>query len=193
MLKVVLALLLAVFAAPVFAHTIAADGGFLTGFNHPVLGFDHLLAMLSVGVLSTQFGGRMIWTLPLAFMAFMLMGGMLGLLAISVPFVEMGISLSVLLLGMAIALDRRIPVLFAMGFVGFFAIFHGHAHGVEMPELAAPWVYVLGFLTGTAVIHAAGVVIGLSLQNMGSRAQYIRVAGVAISLTGGYLLFGVLL
>lgn len=176
--------------APVSAHEIHSGGGFMSGFNHPVLGFDHLLAMLSVGMLSTQLGGRAIWTVPLAFVTFMLVGGILGLYAIAVPFVEIGIALSVLLLGLAIAFDLQIPLLFAMAFVGIFAIFHGHAHGAEMPALASPVLYALGFLFGTAVIHLGGVMIGLGMQRMTGQRNLMRVTGAAIAAIGGYLLAG---
>lgn len=176
--------------APVSAHEIHSGGGFMSGFNHPVLGFDHLLAMLSVGMLSTQLGGRAIWTVPLAFVTFMLVGGILGLYAIAVPFVEIGIALSVLLLGLAIAFDRQIPLLFAMAFVGVFAIFHGHAHGAEMPALASPVLYALGFLFGTAVIHLGGVMIGLGMQRMTGQRNLMRVTGATIAAMGGYLLAG---
>jgi len=154
--------------APVSAHEIHSGGGFMSGFNHPVLGFDHLLAMLSVGMLSTQLGGRAIWTVPLAFVAF----------------------LSVLLLGLAIAFDRQFSLLFAMAFVGVFAIFHGHAHGAEMPALASPVLYALGFLFGTAVIHLGGVMIGLGMQRLTGKRNLMRVTGAAIAAMGGYLLAG---
>ncbi|MCT7946103.1 HupE/UreJ family protein [Shewanella septentrionalis] len=185
-----LLLLTLCWTAPVWAHEIHSGGGFMSGFNHPVLGFDHLLAMLSVGMLSTQLGGRAIWTVPLAFVVFMLVGGILGLYAIAVPFVEIGIALSVLLLGLAIAFDRQIPLLFAMAFVGVFAIFHGHAHGAEMPALASPVLYALGFLFGTAVIHLGGVMIGLGMQRMTGQRNLMRVTGAAIAAMGGYLLAG---
>ena len=185
-----LLLLTLCWTAPVSAHEIHSGGGFMSGFNHPVLGFDHLLAMLSVGMLSTQLGGRAIWTVPLAFVTFMLVGGILGLYAIAVPFVEIGIALSVLLLGLAIAFDRQIPLLFAMAFVGVFAIFHGHAHGAEMPALASPVLYALGFLFGTAVIHLGGVMIGLGMQRMTGQRNLMRVTGAAIAAIGGYLLAG---
>ncbi|WP_413471725.1 HupE/UreJ family protein [Shewanella baltica] len=191
MVRIGLLLLLTLcWTTPVSAHEIHSGGGFMSGFNHPVLGFDHLLAMLSVGMLSTQLGGRAIWTVPLAFVTFMLVGGILGLYAIAVPFVEIGIALSVLLLGLAIAFDRQIPLLFAMAFVGIFAIFHGHAHGAEMPALASPVLYALGFLFGTAVIHLGGVMIGLGMQRMTGQRNLMRVTGAAIAAMGGYLLAG---
>lgn len=191
MVRLSLLLLLSLsFIAPASAHEIHSGGGFMAGFNHPVLGFDHLLAMLSVGMLSTQLGGRAIWTVPLAFVCFMLVGGILGLYAIPVPFVEIGIALSVLLLGLAIAFDRQLPLLFAMAFVGVFAIFHGHAHGMEMPELASPILYAFGFLFGTAVIHLGGVMLGLGMQRLTGQRSLMRISGVAIAAMGGYLLAG---
>ncbi len=183
--------LLLAWTTPVFAHGITHGAGFMTGFNHPVLGFDHLLAMLSVGLLSTQLGGRAIWTVPFAFMAFMLVGGILGLYGVALPWVELGIALSVLLLGLAIALGRHIPLLLAMGFVGLFAIFHGHAHGAEMPALASPVLYALGFLTGTAVIHLLGVALGIIMQQLSRKLPLLRFSGGVIALVGGYLIVGV--
>ncbi|ASJ95383.1 urease accessory protein UreJ [Shewanella marisflavi] len=191
MMKRLLPVLLAVWAPSVFAHEITGGAGFMTGFNHPVLGFDHLLAMLSVGLLSTQLGGRAIWTVPLAFMAFMLFGGILGLYGVALPFVELGIALSVLLLGLAIALGRQIPLLLAMGFVGLFAIFHGHAHGAEMPALTSPVLYALGFLSGTAVIHLLGVSLGFIMQQLSGKLPLLRLSGGAIALIGGYLIVGI--
>ena len=188
--KRLLPLLLLAWTTPVFAHGITYGAGFMTGFNHPVLGFDHLLAMLSVGLLSTQLGGRAIWTVPLAFMAFMLFGGILGLYGVELPQVELGIALSVLLLGLAIALGRQIPLLLAMGFVGLFAIFHGHAHGAEMPALASPVLYALGFLTGTAVIHLLGVALGIIMQHLSRKLPLLRLSGGVIALVGGYLIAG---
>ncbi|WP_033539133.1 MULTISPECIES: HupE/UreJ family protein [Shewanella] len=190
-MKRLLPVLLAVWAPSVFAHEIIGGAGFMTGFNHPVLGFDHLLAMLSVGLLSTQLGGRAIWTVPLAFMAFMLFGGILGLYGVALPFVELGIALSVLLLGLAIALGRQIPLLLAMGFVGLFAIFHGHAHGAEMPALTSPVLYALGFLSGTAVIHLLGVSLGFIMQQLSRKLPLLRLSGGAIALIGGYLIVGI--
>lgn len=184
-------ILLGLFTVPAHAHGIAGAGGFITGFNHPVLGFDHLLAMLSVGILSTQLGGKAIWKVPAAFVLFMLFGGILGLFSISVPFVEGGIALSVLLLGLALVFDRKLPILFAMLFVGVFAIFHGHAHGAEMPELASPILYALGFMAGTTVIHLGGVVLGIGMQKLSAKRRMIRASGVGIAAIGGYLLMAV--
>ena len=106
-------------------------GGILTGFLHPILGLDHLLAMVAVGFLSAQMGGRAIWTIPVAFVGVMLLGGVMGILGVPVPLVEYGITGSVLVLGLAILVNRGIPEWVAIAFVGIFAFFHGHAHGTE--------------------------------------------------------------
>ncbi len=113
----IIMLLLLLLSLPVSAHELHADGGFWDGFNHPVLGFDHLLAMLSVGILSTQLGRSAIWSVPLAFLFFMTLGAVAGMSLMPLPFVESGIALSVLLLGLAIALNREMPISFAMAFV----------------------------------------------------------------------------
>ncbi|QQO85307.1 HupE/UreJ family protein [Shewanella algae] len=183
----IIMLLLLLLSLPVSAHELHADGGFWDGFNHPVLGFDHLLAMLSVGILSTQLGRSAIWSVPLAFLFFMTLGAVAGMSLMPIPFVESGIALSVLLLGLAIALNREMPISFAMAFVGVFALFHGHAHGVEMPELARPSIYAMGFLLGTAAIHVAGVIIGSLINPDGKRKRVVQLMGSAIVLVGSYL------
>ncbi|BCV68164.1 HupE/UreJ family protein [Shewanella carassii] len=184
----IIMLLLLLLSLPISAHELHADGSFWDGFNHPVLGFDHLLAMLSVGILSTQLGHRAIWSVPLAFLFFMGLGAITGMLATPIPFVEPGIALSVLLLGLAIVLNREMPISFAMAFVGVFALFHGYAHGVEMPELARPGIYAMGFLLGTAAIHVAGVIIGSLINPDGKRKRAVQLMGSAIALVGSYLM-----
>lgn len=184
----IIMLLLLQLSLPISAHELHADGSFWDGFNHPVLGFDHLLAMLSVGILSTQLGHRAIWSVPLAFLFFMGLGAITGMLATPIPFVEPGIALSVLLLGLAIVLNREMPISFAMAFVGVFALFHGYAHGVEMPELARPGIYAMGFLLGTAAIHVAGVIIGSLINPDGKRKRAVQLMGSAIALVGSYLM-----
>lgn len=184
----IIMLLLLLLSLPLSAHELHADGSFWDGFNHPVLGFDHLLAMLSVGILSTQLGHRAIWSVPLAFLFFMGLGAITGMLATPIPFVEPGIALSVLLLGLAIVLNREMPISFAMAFVGVFALFHGYAHGVEMPELARPGIYAMGFLLGTAAIHVAGVITGSLINPDGKRKRAVQLMGSAIALVGSYLM-----
>jgi urease accessory protein len=172
-----------------YAHE-GSGGGFMPGLTHPVLGFDHLLAMLSVGLLSAQMGGQAIWRVPLTFVLVMLGGGVLGINGIPLFSVELGIALSVLALGVAIALDKKLSPVLAMVFVGFFAIFHGHAHGTEMPSLSKPLFYACGFVLGTAGIHVAGVLVGIIAERIEEGTQLLRYAGAAIAGIGFHLIVG---
>ena len=149
-------------AAPtaVLASGAGGAGGLMSGLMHPVLGFDHLLAMVAVGLLSVQIGGRAVWSVPAAFVLVMAAGGLLGMHGVALPEVEGGIALSVFALGLVIAVGAVPPVWLAMLFVGFFALFHGHAHGAEIPRLADPAAYVGGFMLATAALHLTGVGIG---------------------------------
>ena len=165
-------------------------GSFLSGLTHPVLGLDHLLAMVSVGILSAQIGGKAIWTVPATFVVIMALGGFLGWVDIGLTAIEVGIAFSVLALGTAIAVDRRVPLVAAMSVVGVFAVFHGYAHGAEMPTVAKPVTYALGFMTGTAMLHLAGVVIGDISQHYAKGKIMLRAAGVAIAGTGAFFLLG---
>ena len=190
------ALLWAALALPVLAHEqeVIRYGSFLGGFTHPVLGPDHLLAMLSVGILSTQIGGRAILTVPAAFVVFMALGGIVGVVYGGIPmaWIELGIAGSVLVLGAIIALGRRLPVLVAMAAVGFFGTMHGYAHGVETPAIAEPLLYALGFLSGTATIHLAGVLIGEVALKYRAGVPVLRASGGAIALMGALFLVGVI-
>ncbi|MGI9290977.1 MAG: HupE/UreJ family protein [Gammaproteobacteria bacterium] len=187
-------LFLAVVTLPsaVFAHDGAQlpYGSFLSGLTHPVLGLDHFLAMVSVGILSAQIGGRAIWTVPATFVAVMAFGGLLGWIDVGLTAIEAGIAFSVLALGTAIALDKKVPMVAAMSVVGVFAIFHGYAHGAEMPVVAQPITYALGFMTGTALLHLTGVVIGDISQHYARGKLMLRAAGVAIAGVGGFFLVG---
>lgn len=178
----------------VYAHdgNVLPLGGFLNGLIHPVLGYDHLLAMLSVGILSAQIGGRAIWTVPATFVSVMALGGALGLIDIGLPSTEMGIAASLVILGSIIAAERRLPILLAMAGVGFFAIFHGYAHGAEMPQTAEPVAYATGFLTGTALIHIAGVVIGDIAKHYPRGPIVLRVGGSLIAIVGILFIIGVI-
>ena len=164
-------------AGPAAAIDVGAGGGFAAGALHPVLGFDHLLAMVSVGLLSVQLGGRAIWTVPAAFVVCLVVGGGLGLAGVPLVEVEGAIALSVLALGLAIAARARMPVSLAMALVGFFAIFHGHAHGAEIPRLAEPAAYVAGFALASAALHLTGVAIGL----LGRRTQLRALLGAGVA------------
>lgn len=180
---------LLIFPSFAFAHEVGVGGDFISGFNHPVLGFDHLLAMLSVGILSAQIGGKAIWNVPITFVIVMLFGGILGVYRVDLVSVELGIVCSILALGIAIAASKKLPYFIAMMFVGFFAIFHGHAHGTEMPSLAEPVLYALGFVVGTAIIHIAGVMIGLLAKKFKDGQQLLRYLGASIAGIGFYLVF----
>lgn len=165
-------------------------GSFLGGLTHPVLGPDHFLAMVSVGVLSAQMGGRAVWTVPGTFVGVMAVGGILGLLDISLTITELGIAFSVLILGLAIAADRRLPVAVAMVAVGVFAVFHGYAHGAEMPNVAEPLRYAAGFLTGTAALHLLGLLLGDISRHYARGKILLRLAGGAIAGIGTWFLVG---
>jgi len=184
-----LAALLLFIAVPAQAHDFAAEGGFVTGLSHPVLGLDHLLAMLSVGIVSIQIGGRAIYFIPLTFVLVMLVGGILGMSEIALPFIELGIILSVCLLGLVIAADRSINIIISSTFISVFALFHGHAHGTEMPYIANPWIYSFGFVIGTAVIHVIGVSIGYLAMRSKKGLQLLRFSGATILGFGLNILF----
>lgn len=190
----IIALLLATIPSVAYAHdgSNMPFGGFLSGLVHPVLGFDHFLAMLSVGILSAQIGGRAIWTVPATFVSVMALGGALGLIDIGLTSIELGIAASLVLLGLIIAAEKKLPILLAMAGVGFFAIFHGYAHGAEMPTTAEPVKYALGFLTGTALIHIAGVVIGDIAKHYELGKVTLRVGGGLIAFAGFLFIFGIL-
>ncbi|OZA77499.1 MAG: urease accessory protein [Azorhizobium sp. 39-67-5] len=178
-----------------FAHTgVGATHGFVHGFIHPVTGLDHVLAMVTVGILAWQMGGRAIWLLPASFVSLMAVGGALGMGGFDLPYVETGIALSVVVLGAAVAMGVKAPLAFAMGLVGMFAVFHGHAHGAEMPETAGGLSYGLGFMLGTGLLHLAGLGLGFAIGRLGetSGQAWVRGAGAAISLAGVALLTGAL-
>lgn len=172
------------------AHSVQG-GGLINGLMHPVFGTDHLLAMVAVGILSVQIGGRAIWTVPTAFLVFMLIGGVLGIKEVPFPAVETGIAVSVLVLGLAIALAKKMPVVLAMAFVGLFGMFHGYAHGMEMPSVAEPTLYATGFIASTAGLHISGVLIGLISHYIPRGDIVLRVLGACIAAMGFYILFGV--
>jgi urease accessory protein len=166
--------------------------GFVQGFVHPVTGIDHVLAMIAVGLFAAHLGGRALWAVPASFVAVMALGGALGVAGIAVPFVEVGIAASVIVLGLAVALRWQAPVVGAMALVGLFAVFHGHAHGAEMPVDAAGLEYGLGFMLATAVLHAVGIGFGLAIARFG-KAYSPRIAqlgGAALTVAGIGILTG---
>ena len=189
----VLALCLAPTAA--VAHVgVGSTSGFVHGFMHPMSGLDHQLALILVGLFAYQLGGRALWLVPLTFVSVMALGGFLGVMGVPIPFVEVGIALSVVVLGAIVAIGVRAPLAVAMGAVGLFAIFHGHAHGSEMPLDASGLEYGVGFMLATAVLHAVGIgigfLIGMSSKTFGNNVY--RIAGGLASVAGVALLLGYL-
>lgn len=187
----ILALFALLLAFPSLAHAHAGAGGageWMHGFLHPFSGLDHVCAMIAVGLWAAQMGGRAVWRVPLAFVSVMMLGGLLGMAAIPVTFIESGIVLSLLVLGVFIAAAVRLPLSVSIALVGVFALFHGYAHGVEMPQHAAGIGYVAGFILATALLHLSGIGVALSLKQLG-RAKLLRVTGGAVALCGGYLWF----
>lgn len=178
---------LALLPSLAYAHVGTGEAdGFVHGLTHPASGLDHVCAMLAVGIWAAQMGGRSIWAVPLTFVGVMALGGALPMLDIGLPFVEQGIVLSVLLLGVLIAASVRLPLWLGSGMVGLFALWHGHAHGAEMPVSVSGIDYALGFLLMTALLHGAGIGFGLGMQRM-ARERVIRAAGAGIALCGMYL------
>ena len=172
-------------SASAWAHVgVHADGGFSTGFTHPFFGLDHLLAMIAVGIWAVQIGGRSLVALPAAFVTFMAVGAALGAAGVHLPQVEGMVAFSVLALGCAVGSSVRLAWYWAVPLVGAFALFHGHAHGTEMPDFSAPWQYFAGFAIATAALHALGVAAGVLLK---SRPAILRAGGAAIGLAGGWL------
>ena len=157
------------------AHTgEAAGGGFLTGFLHPILGWDHVAAMVAVGLWGAFLGPPAIWLLPVTFPLVMALGGALGVAGVPIPGIEFGIAASALIIGTAVMLALRPPLVIAAVIVGFFAIFHGHAHGTEMPHAASPLAYAAGFVIGTGLLHLAGISLGLLARLADRRARGAR-------------------
>jgi len=158
----------------------------VTGFAHPIGGLDHVLAMVAVGLFAAQLGGRALWLVPASFVAVMAVAGLAGTAGVNLPLAEAGIALSVIALGAVVAFRLTMRVAAAMALVGFFAIFHGYAHGIETPETASGLLYGLGFVAATAMLHALGIGIGLGVGRL--EASYgrhlVRIAGSAAAVIG---------
>jgi urease accessory protein len=176
----------ALLPADAWAHTAQGTlGGFASGFSHPIFGYDHLLAMLAVGLWGVQLGGSSIWTLPVVFPLIMAVGGFAGAAGVGLPGVELMIQLSMVGLGLAIALNLRPPEWAAILAVGIFAVFHGHAHGTELPAAANPVAYGVGFVLATGMIHLVGIGFGLAVGSLFD-GKVTRGAGALIASTGLY-------
>lgn len=188
-----LAAALALLPMAALAHTgtgVHIDA--MHGFLHPLTGLDHILAMVAVGVFAAQLGGRSLWAVPAAFVLAMVAGGAMGYFGLPLPMVEQGIALSVIVMGLAIAAGVKLPMVPAMALVAAFAVFHGHAHGAEGSVAGSFAGYALGFVIATALLHAAGVVLGVLLSRQGGalgvNAQ--RLVGGAGALAGAAILMG---
>ena len=177
---------------PAAAHTFggAVDGGFGAGFVHPFLGLDHLLAMVAVGLWAACLGGPARVFVPVAFVAAMAAAGLASAAGTALPLVETAIALSLIALGALLIARVRMPLAAGAALVGVFAIFHGHAHGAEIPDAASPAVYALGFVLATAILHAIGLGIGTALLGAGHTAggRLMRVAGSGVAAAGLLLL-----
>jgi urease accessory protein len=179
-----LVVLAAVSAAPALAHTgDGLSGGFIGGFGHPLFGPDHVAAMVAVGLWGAFLGPPAIWLLPIVFPLVMALGGVLGILGVPLPGVEIGIAASAIVLGLMVALAAQPPLVIAAVLVGAFAIFHGHAHGAELPPGANVVAFSIGFVVATGLLHLAGISFGLLARWPAGRIA-VRAAGGAIALAG---------
>lgn len=183
------ALSLAALASRALAHVETGQAaGFVTGFAHPVSGLDHVLAMVAVGLWGAQLGLPAIWILPVTFPIVMALGGLLGLAGVPLPGVEIGIAASAILLGAAVMTERRLPLYAAAALVGFFAVFHGHAHGTELPPGQSGLLYSLGFVVATGCLHAIGIAIG-AIHRWPAGRVALRLAGGGVGLAGVFFLW----
>ena len=175
-------------ATPAFAHVQQGQiQDFLTGLRHPISGLDHVLAMISVGLWGAQLGPPALWLLPVTFPMVMAVGGFVGLVGIHLPGVEIGVALSVLLLGLMVALEGKPTLVAAAAVVGAFAVFHGHAHGTELPPGQSGLMHSIGFVIATGCLHGLGIVLGVVHRWPLGRVA-LRLAGVAIAFAGAAFL-----
>jgi urease accessory protein len=164
-----------------------AAAGFLHGLRHPISGLDHVLAMVAVGLWGAQLGSPAVWVLPIAFPMVMAFGGALALVGVHLPGVEIGIALSALVLGALVLTESKPPIALAALVVGFFALFHGHAHGTELPSDASGVTYSIGFVISTGLLHASGIALGLVHRWQRGRLA-IRAAGALVAAGGVFFL-----
>lgn len=175
---------LAFWPGAALAHVPGGEvAGLVSGLLHPISGLDHVVAMLAVGLWGAQLGAPALWLLPITFPVVMALGGMFGLLGLPVPGVELGIALSAVALGIVVLCEARPPVVLAAAVVAVLAVFHGHAHGTELPDGASGLLYSLGFVVATGAIHAVGIAIGL-IHRWTTGALALRVAGAGVAAVG---------
>jgi urease accessory protein len=171
------------------AHVQKSEAaGFVSGFLHPISGLDHVLAMVAVGLWGAQLGAPAVWLLPVAFPMVMAMGGMLGLLGVHLPGIEFGIAASAILLGGAVLSEARPPIALAAALVAFFAIFHGYAHGTELPAGQSGLLYSMGFVMATGCLHGVGITIG-TVHRWGWGQKLLRVAGAGVAVGGVFFMW----
>lgn len=183
--------ILCLLATPALAHSGAGtQGGLMSGFTHPLFGWDHVVAMVAVGLWGAFLGRPAIWLLPVVFPMVMAFGGALGVADVPLPAVETGIALSGVALGLLVAFAVRAPIWVAAILVGVFAIFHGHAHGTELPEAANAFAFALGFVVATGLLHLAGIGLGF-LTHIPRGALIVRGVGAGIAAVGAAFLTGV--
>ncbi len=183
-------LVLASVAGGAQAHLAEGSAnGFIAGVLHPLTGFDHLLAMVAVGIWGATLGKPLVWELPIAFPLLMVVGGVLGIAGVPLPYIESGIAASVVVLGLAIAMTWRAPKVIALAIVAAFGVFHGYAHGAELPDAASPAAYVAGFVLCTGALHLAGIAIG-TLQRFPKGPQALRLSGGLIAAAGMWIFAG---
>lgn len=172
-----------------FAHVQKGEAaGFLSGLKHPISGLDHVLAMVAVGLWGAQLGAPAIWVLPVAFPMVMAFGGMLGLIGVPLPGIEYGIAASAILLGVAVMFELRPPLAIAAAIVAIFAIFHGHAHGTELPRGQSGLLYSMGFVIATGCLHAVGITIG-TVHRWGWGQKFLRLAGAVVTMGGVFFMW----
>ena len=181
---------LALSTAPAFAHLNPQEhGSFMAGFSHPLFGLDHILVMVAVGLWASQIGGRALWLVPAAFVGTMAFGFGLAVAGVDLPFVEPAILASVVALGLLVAMAARFDPIASAAIVAAFALFHGHAHGGELGAAGAA-SFGVGFVVATALLHAAGIAIGLGISRIANGAILARIIGGLTAVTGVALIFG---
>lgn len=174
-------------AGQAMAHT--GEGSALShGWLHPLTGLDHMTAMIAVGAWSAQIGGRAIWIIPVTFVSFMFLGGLIGFEQVDLPYTEIGVAFSIILLGLAIAFHKVLPIAFAVPAIGIFGICHGYLHGYEMPIQENRILFTIGFLTTTATLHIVGIIIAYFAQKTIMGERLLRIAGAISAIFGVSLL-----
>jgi urease accessory protein len=183
--------LFALLPLSVNAHLIGGNG-ISSGISHPFIGLDHLLAMIAVGIMAVRAGGKAVFGLPMTFVSFMALGGAIAVLGFPLPGVEAWIAISLLVFGIMVALTKKLPMNLAFACVAIFALFHGHAHGEEIPAIASPALYALGFVISTTMLHLTGAFTAYYAQRTVFAQKIFTAAGAAISIVGLFLLAGVI-